>query len=390
VPTTVSNDVAANALHEYNVRRALSAFRTARNKAAVPARPKQSRGRLAKAEPTQAGPFHGMAIPYDVWTGDGRYISKGSITWGTEPIPVIFDPVDSDHDGFTIGHIDSISHDMAGVNVSGWFVDFTDEEGQALVRRAQDLISRNAIGWSAALDDTTAEITLSAERRDAYKENEDGSVTVTVSSRDMSRVYKAGRMRHLALVDTPAFPGARPRLGLAPVTASGLAPLPHANFAYWESDKPIPLQVTPDGRVFGHAAGEGTYRNGTASGPRYQRDPDRDMRNFHTGTAVLDNGETIRVGALTCAGMHAAARGPVEDQRRHHEDSTTVWAKVRAWNDNKGRLCVAGTAMTDLPPAKLQQTAGLPLSPELWPVPGVSGLTLVGLHSVVSPAWPVA
>lgn len=394
MPISVSSNAAATELHNYKTRQALAAFRRARKSAAggsgVPDRPKQSRGQIPKAEATTAGPFYGLAIPYNTWTGDGRYITKGTLTWGSEPIPLIFDPQDSDHDGFTVGHIDSIQHDDAGVQVSGWFVDFTDAADQARVQQAKDLISRNAIGWSAALDDTEAEVTLAAEARDRYRENDDGSITIRVSSRDMSRVYTNGRVRHLALVDTPAFPGARPRLGLAPVTASGIAPLPKANFAVWESDKPIPLQVTPEGRVFGHAAGDGIYRNGTGTGPRYSRDPDRDMRNFHTGTAVLDNGEVIRVGALTCSGMHAAARGPVEDQRRHHEDSTTVWAKVRAWNDKQGRLCVAGSVMTDLPAAELQQTAGLPLSPELWPVPGVAGLTLVGLHSVVSPAWPVA
>ena len=113
------------------------------------------------------------------------------------------------------------------------------------------------------------------------------------------------------------------------------------------------------------------------------------MVNFHTGTVTLDNGNVIRAGNLTCAGLHASVSMSHAQQRRHHEDSTTVWAKVVAWNDRKGRLCVSGSLVPGLDPTFTAQVAGLPISPELWPVPGVRGLTLVGAHSVITPAWPV-
>ena len=113
------------------------------------------------------------------------------------------------------------------------------------------------------------------------------------------------------------------------------------------------------------------------------------MRNFHTGTVSLDDGSVIRVGSLTAAGLHASPMGSVADQRRHHEDSTTVWAKVRAWNDRFGRLCISGSVVPGLDPNFVAQVSRLPVSVELWPVPGVSGRTMVGAHTVVTPAWPV-
>lgn len=375
-----SEDV-SKAIARYSAVKALAAFSKSRECADCLST-QESEG-----TPGDPGHFHGLAIPYDTWTGDGRFIAKGSVAWGEEPIPLIFDPEDSDHDGFTIGYITEIFADDAGVHVAGTFVKFTESADQARLQQAKDLIAANAIGWSAALD--AVEGVLRLNPRDDVQEHKDGSLSVKISYKDMTKTYTSSRMRHLALVDTPAFPGARPILGSRPVTAAGVAPFPAANFAVWESAERIPLQVTPDGRVFGHAAGDGCYRDGTSACKRYQADPDQYMRNFHTGTASLDNGEVIRVGALTCAGLHAPAQGPVADQRRHHEDSTTVWAKVRAWNDSRGRLCVAGSVVGDFSAAKLQQVAGLPLSPELWPVPGLSGLTLVGLHSVVLPAWPV-
>lgn len=336
--------------------------------------------------------IHGLAVPYDQPTGDGRMIASGSLVWDLEEegVPIIWDRAEGDHTGAVVGRIDALRADDSGVWVeSARLFGTSDAESGAAVDRIVELIRENAVGWSVMLDDET---TVSTFREAKMTENEDGSVTVTSSRSDMLHTITSGRLRHLAIVDTPAFPGARPVLGPAPVNAAvaAVSTYPAAHFEKWDSEKLVPLQVSPDGRVWGHAAGDGCYRGDSKVCRKYTPDPDAKMRNFHTGTVGLDNGSVIRVGALTAASLHADARGSLHEQRRHHEDSSTVWAKVIAWNDHKGRLCVSGSVVPGLSAEFLDQVAGLPLSVELWPVPGVPGLTLVGAHTVITPAWPVA
>lgn len=336
-------------------------------------------------------PFHGYLHLYETPTGDGRMSKKGAASWDldTEGIPIIWDRQDGDHTGMILGRVDTIVDDGIGPFGTGRLFHTEDPEAWAAVQRVRELIEENAIGWSAMFDDTSHEVTI----KDPVIEERDGATVVLMSDSDTMAVMTKGRIRHMALVDTPAQPGARPVLGPPPALAAAAAVhiYPADHFTRWESDQPVPLQVTPDGRIWGHAAGDGCFRNGdTSRCVKYQRDPDPQLRNFHTGTVTLDNGEVIRAGALTCAGLHADVRDySVESQRQHHENSTTVYAKVTAWEDRKGRLCISGSLVPGLSTTFTAQVSGLPVSVEKWPVQGVRGLTLVGAHAVPNPALPV-
>lgn len=337
------------------------------------------------ASPTDQ-PIHGLAVPLGEPTGDGRQIEAGALTWDldVEAVPVLWDQLEGDHTGAVVGVLDSITDDGKALQVTGRLFDF---EGRDTLL---NLIENNAIGWSIALDDIDAETVYTEPK---VTEEKDGSVRVRITREQELMRVTYGRLRHLALVDTPAYPSARPMLGTPePIAAAAqLHTYPAEHFARWESREPVPIQVTPDGHVWGHAAGDGCYRNGSKTQcQKYTRDPDPELRNFLTATATLDDGEVIRVGALTCAGLHADPRMTREQQRAHHENSSTVWARVTAWNDSRGRLCVSGSVVPGLDDQTLAQVAGLPVSVELWPCVGTPGVTLVGMHSVVSPAWPVA
>lgn len=336
--------------------------------------------------------FHGYATLYDTPSGDGRMIARDSLTWdlAEEGIPIIWDRQDGDHTGMILGRVDTAVNDGVGPFVTGRLFATDDPEAQLAVARVVELIRENALGWSVALDGTSTEVTV---RDPEVLEMPDGSRVVKMNADDDMAVTTKGRIRHLALVDTPALPGARPILGPPPAlaAAAAVAVYPASHFERWESRDPVPLQVTPDGRIWGHAAGDGCFRNGNLTKcDRYQRDPDPALRNFHTGTVTLDDGEVIRVGALTAAGLHADTRNhDVNAQRQHHENSTTVYAKTVAWEDRYGRLCLSGSLVPGLDPTFTAQVSGLPVSIEKWPVQGVRGLTLVGAHAVPNPALPV-
>lgn len=168
---------------------------------------------------------------------------------------------------------------------------------------------------------------------------------------------------------------------------------PAEHFEKWDANgrEQTPLTVEPDGRIYGHIAGEGCYRNGNMrSCKRYQPDPDPKLRNFHTWTTTLDDGRVIRTGALTAGANHANVTQPLEAARAYHENTSTVVGRVIAWEDERGRLAVAGSMVPGLPETFVAQVAGAPVSVEQWPTMETNGRnTLTAAHLVVTPAWPV-
>lgn len=335
--------------------------------------------------------LHGLAVPYDTPTGDGRGVRKGALSWEADgqSVPIIWDREDGDHSGMTLGVVDEWMADNTGLYVQSARLFATDDEvASAAVARVAELIEQNALGWSVLMDDEELEITY---KEPDFIEGPDGTVTIKYKTSDEQRWVTSARIRHLAIVDTPAWPGSRPALGPmeALAAAARVATYPAAHFEKFDSREIVPFQVTPDGRVFGHMAGEGCFRNGdTQQCKKYTQDSDPKLRNFHVGTATLDNGEVIRVGSLTCASLHADTHLSLDQQRAYHENTSTVWARVVAWEDSRGRLCASGSIVPGLDELTLSKVAGAPISVEKWPVPGFSGLTLCGAHAVVSPAWP--
>jgi len=317
--------------------------------------------------------IHGLLIPYDLPSGDGRTITRDAVTWdlggeNSPPIPLLWAREGSGHEGATVGRVVEAWADDTGVNVTAVLdAASTDLLAREQVGRVAELVEARAAGWSAGLDDVTAD------------ETAEGGMRVT-----------GARLRHVAIVDTPAFPGAFPQIGPAPVNAKALSGLtfPAAHFERWSSKDPVAFRVEADGRVWGHGAGVSAGRwPGRAR--FYQPDPDPEMKNFHTGTVLLDDGRHIRVGSLRGGGPHAPTSVDLAGNRAHHDVSTTVWARARAWDDEQGRLCFTGSVVPGLPAQFLGQVAGLGLSAELWPVRGLSRPSLVCAVSVPDPAWPV-
>lgn len=174
--------------------------------------------------------------------------------------------------------------------------------------------------------------------------------------------------------------------------AAAVVAWPAEHFEKWDTSgkEYTPLQVTSDGRVFGHVAGGGCYRDGSNACLRYQRDPDPELKNFHTHTTTLDNGEVIRTGAITAGSNHADTSMSLAEARAFHENTGTIFARVIAWEDKRGRLAVAGSVVPGLDDRTIGQVAGAPVSIEIWPTRETNGIpTLTAMQAVISPAWPV-
>ena len=185
----------------------------------------------------------------------------------------------------------------------------------------------------------------------------------------------------------------------AVTAAAGSSVLPADFFDTSWSDKKTILTVTEENenglrRVYGYAAPFGVcHRSDMGACFQYPKDVDKTHAGFHTGSEVtLSDGSKIRVGALTMRGAHIdphLARQGVSfrDVNAHRDDANTVFAMVRAWEGRHG-LAISGVVMPGVDKDTLLRALTLAPSVELWP--SGRGRTLVGIHLVPTPAWPVA
>lgn len=186
----------------------------------------------------------------------------------------------------------------------------------------------------------------------------------------------------------------------AVVAAAGTSMLSARYFERFSAKSAEPVHIdAPDAngmrRIWGHAAPRGVcHRSGNNGCFQYPGDVDAQHKGFHTGAAVtLDNGETIRVGALTLGGAHIdpklAKQGVgVYDAGSHRDNANRTLAMVRAWEDPHG-LAFSGVLMPDATEADLFRAQASAPSVELWPTGRGNQRTLIGIHLVPTPAWPV-
>lgn len=185
----------------------------------------------------------------------------------------------------------------------------------------------------------------------------------------------------------------------AVTAAAGSSALPAEYFADFKPKKAVPLTISEEDEnglrhVYGIAAPKGVcHRSDMGACFQYPGDVDPKHRGFHTGAEItLSDGSRVRVGALTIGGKHIdanLARQGVSfrDVNRHRDDANTVFAMVRAWETPFG-LAISGVVMPGVDRDTLMRAMTLAPSVELWPAG--RGRTLVGVHLVPTPAWPVA
>lgn len=206
-----------------------------------------------------------------------------------------------------------------------------------------------------------------------------------------------GYLESFEWVERPAS-SHRPVLDDAAITAS-IKPMqfPASYFAQTMPTGPEPLRISaPDAQGFrairGLAAPKGVCHRSSMSCWTWPGDMDPQHRHFHTGTLIgLDNGQDIRVGALTMGGAHLdpvlAKQGvKASSVGSHREDANRVFALVRVWETRYG-LMLAGVVPPDVSNGDVARALACSPSIEFWPERGKR--TLVGLHLVPTPALPV-
>jgi hypothetical protein len=359
----------------------------------------------------------------DELTGDGRSIDGEALSWDVSPDnPAPMRYVVSDvgaHDGaVTVGNIESLSRRDGGVIWGEGDFDMGSDAGREAYRMVKE---KRQNGVSMDLDDVSFEIRIAAELFESWSEpfpedvevartDDEGRVVVaTINSDDEVMVTTSARVRAATIVAVPAFASARIEVTdevwtaeddaavaaeveedtLAAVTAAAapLAP-PRAWFADQRLQGPTPLTVTKDGHVFGHVALWGSCHISHTAGGQCVTPPNSPSNYawFHTGALVLDDGSEVAVGHLTMGTGHAKDTLDAHATAAHYDNTGTVAADVRAYEDSYG-IVVTGGLRPRLTPEQVRDFRAAPLSGD-WRRVG-NALEFVGALSVNVPGFGI-
>jgi len=148
-----------------------------------------------------------------------------------------------------------------------------------------------------------------------------------------------------------------------------------------------PLQVTQDGRVYGHlAAWNECHRDVTMRECVLAPHSKMGYAPFHLGSTLASDGQLIRTGKITMDTGHAPISWRYANVVRHYDDTGYEVAVVRAGEDEFG-IWVAGALV---PEATTKQAAKLRRSPLSGDWRAVEGnLELTAALAVNFPAFPV-
>ncbi|QGJ89437.1 capsid maturation protease [Microbacterium phage Smarties] len=359
----------------------------------------------------------------DQMTGDGRMIAGDALVWDfsveTPNLRYVKEDVGAHDNAVTVGKVLGIERRDGGAIWAHGDFDMASEDGREAYRQvSQDRQN----GVSMDMDDVSFEVRIAGELYDEMQDmmatlfdedgepeeqeepdrDGDGRVTVAeIHSDDEVMVTTAGRIRALTIVAVPAFAGARIGIAEAPAdsddsededapaakdemslvaAAAPVAP-PAAWFDKPKFSGPTPLTITPEGRVYGHAALWGTCHLSHTSGGQCVSPPNSPSNYawFHTGALETEEGTILSVGHLTMGTGHAGDRLSAAETAAHYDNTGRVAADVRMYEDEWG-MAFAGGLRPGLTPAQVREFRAAPISGDWRRVGGamefVAGLSV--------------
>ena len=172
---------------------------------------------------------------------------------------------------------------------------------------------------------------------------------------------------------------------------AGLAPLrpPLAWFDDPVLSGPTAIEVTDEGRVYGHAALFDSCHTGDPHGVGVCVTPPRSSsgyRYFHLGSVLTEEGEQVAVGQITLDAPHAPLRADRRAAARHYDHTGTAVADVCCGEDRWG-IWTAGALRPNVPEERVRELAAAKLSGDWRNVRG--SLELIGLLAVNVPGFLV-
>lgn len=170
------------------------------------------------------------------------------------------------------------------------------------------------------------------------------------------------------------------------VTAAGVLYPPRGWFDDPKLSTYTPLQVTDDGRVYGHLAPWRTCH--LAVGNRCLMAPKSatGYSYFHLGSVKVADGGLLPIGKITLGTGHADVSHGLRPATEHYDNTGTCAAVVRAGEDAFG-IWVAGSLIEGMDDRKVAELRRSPLSGDWRRVNG--NLELVAALAVNDPGFPI-
>lgn len=354
-------------------------------------------------------PWRGPLTVEGIETGDGREFDSGSLTWADLPLPLRWNRVDS-HGGETrteavnVGNITKIWREDSGLIMGEGMLDLGDEDGQKVHGKIQGKFLRGVSVDVDSIKDADMELIWA----EPDPEGSDADEFAKLFAAPEKIVFHKGRIRAATLVDIPAFAEAYIALldgdgavvaGGEPIGALRATRAPHAAalreiperppadwFTNPDLSVPTGITVSPEGRVYGHAALWGTCHIGQAgvcvTPPQEDSHP-----YFMTGSVLTEDGSMVSVGQITLGTGHAPLSHGHRQASDHYDNTGWAVADVAVGNDSHG-IWIAGSVRPGTPQEKIHELRASGQVSGDWRSIG-GRLRLVGLLAVNVPGFPV-
>lgn len=356
-------------------------------------------------------PWRGPLTVEGVETGDGREFDSGALTWADLPLPLRWNRVDS-HGGearteaVNVGRIDNIWREDSGLIMGEGVLDLSDEDGRRVYSKIE---GKHLRGVSVDVDSIKdADMELVWPDHDPDGEGDPDPFAQLFASPEKV-VFHKGRIRAATLVDIPAFAEAYIELmdenGAVVAGGERIGALRQAHFvrtrthavqappvppADWFTNPdlsvPTGITITPEGRVYGHAALWGTCHIGQEG--MCVTPPHEDAHPyFMTGAVACADGAMASVGQITVGTGHAPLSYNHRAASDHYDNTGWAVADVTVGNDAHG-IWVAGAVRAGASPERVHELRAAGQVSGDWRRIG-GQLRLVGLLAVNVPGFPV-
>lgn len=336
-------------------------------------------------------------------TGDHRIIPAGSLS-GHRALPLALMSLSKTSEGghldaTVIGRIDHLER-VPGPEVMNADTGEPFPEGTFVWRSNEAYVNPEHPDYPWVRNGALTGISVDLAETEADLEfDEDGP-------EDGMLVLRAGRIGASTLCTMPAFPGAHLVLsedaaavdvpaGEAPVVASAGYRLetecltcqtpPEEWFTDPGLTEPTPLTVTPEGRVYGHAADWSTCHIGLPGCVQAPRSPSG-YSYYMTGAVLTSDGNMLPVGRLTLGTGHADLSMNAAAAAEHYDDTGVCVADVAAGEDEHG-IWLAGALRPGVTDEQIRALRASPPSGDWRPINGA--LEMVGVLCVNVPGFPI-
>jgi hypothetical protein len=370
------------------------------------------------------------------WTGDGRFVVPGALTWRDLPLPAMaLKTTTMDHTGADlVGKIDTIDRSDGGDDGTNVLIGNGQFDTADTASEIKRLVAGGFLrGVSVDIGDAMSEFVWLDSNGDECPESDDDDdwdlfdllFGFTAASEPQpgepymmgEKIFK-GKIMGATICPFPAFEGAFVQIGDIAMAASGAKPqqgefimpsirivdrqgerkmngltagaapmVPPANWFHNPNlNAPTAITVEQSGEIFGHLAlwteCHMSFQNQCIKAPHSMAD----YAYMHTGVVLCESDELVPTGVITINTGHAELWQNPMDAKAHYDNTGTVIADAAFGEDSLG-IWFHGSLRPDADDLSVRRLRGAALSGD-WRMIG-GNLELVAALAVNVPGFPV-